>query len=108
MKTDEQRVNDEIFEQKLLLQSLVEKQQKLSSEAQGFSEELKRSGVEHRSFGSDIYEVKGVQGLVKIVTVNGAKTAKVSYFKPGANRPTVVDTMPLEKLIQKAKSAQVI
>ena len=49
-----------------------------------------------------------MQGLVKIVTVNGAKTAKVSYFKPGANRPTVVDTMPLEKLIQKAKSAQVI
>jgi len=34
--------------------------------------------------------------------------AKISNIKPGANKPSVIDTMPLEKLIQKAKSAQVI
>ena len=67
--------------------------------AKSFSEEMKRAGIEHRGLGHDVFEVKGIQGLVKITEVNGVKTAKISSFKPGANKPQVVDTMSLEKLI---------
>jgi hypothetical protein len=73
-----------------------------------YSQEIKRAGIEHKGFGRDVYEVKGIQGLVKITEINGVKMAKISNFKPGANKPQVIDTMPLEKLIQKAKSSQLI